>query len=69
MDRRIGKRRKVYFPEVWYEAGHIRVLNSTEMKRSGIEVEVRHAREDNSIESSGGDAFRGHTRSHPEHDG
>ena len=44
-------------------------LDSREMKRSGIERVERRARAEDNLKISGGDALRGHTRSHPEHDG
>ena len=43
--------------------------DSIEKKRSEFEIVTRHLRIIEYLRISGGDAFRGHTRSHPEHDG
>ena len=50
------------------EHTHMRACG-TEMKRSGIEAAQERARGTLSLRFSGGDALRGNTRSHPEHDG
>ena len=71
-----GKERESLLSEFFGRADRrIRAFVSIEKPRSGLEIAEKRARawiaeETNLITKiSGGDACRGHTRSHPEHDG